>query len=66
MGQVCVSLGNHVTPEKMAQIPPILEKLEGTGRNVCIWRVIPGARRSITFDVGEFPEGISEENSEEK
>ncbi len=65
MGQVCISLGNHVTPEKMAQIPPILEKLEGKEGTLHL-ESYSGSQETITFDVGEFPEGISEENSEEK
>ena len=65
VGQVCISLGNHVTPEKMAQIPPILEKLEGKEGTLHL-ESYSGSQETITFDVGEFPEGISEENSEEK
>lgn len=65
VGQVCISLGNHVTPEKMAQIPPILGKLEGKEGTLHL-ESYSGSQETITFDVGEFPEGISEENSEEK
>ena len=65
VGKVCISLGNHVTPEKMAQIPPILEKLGGKEGTLHL-ESYSGTRETITFDVGEFPEGISEEKSEEK
>lgn len=65
VGKVCVSLGNQVTPEKMAQIPPILEKLEGKEGTLHL-ESYSGTQETITFDVGELPEGISEEKTEEK
>lgn len=64
IGKVCISLGNHVTPEKVAQIAPILEKLEGKEGTLHLESYSEG-QETITFDVGEFPEGISEEISEE-
>lgn len=61
IGKVCVSLGNHVTPEKIAQIAPILEKLEDREGTLHLENYAEG-KETVTFDVGEFPEEVSEEN----
>ncbi len=60
IGKVCVSLGNHVTLEKIDQIAPILEKLEGKEGTLHLENYSEG-KETITFDVGEFPEEISDD-----
>ncbi len=55
VGKVCIALGNHVTSDKIAQIPPILEKLEGKEGTLHLENYAEG-RETITFDIGEFPE----------
>jgi len=55
VGKVCISLGNHVTADKIAQIPPILEKLDGKEGTLHLENYAEG-RETITFDNGEFPE----------
>ena len=64
-GKVCISLGNQVTPEKVAQISPILEKLEGKEGTLHL-ETYSTSQETITFDVGEYPKEIEEEISEEK
>lgn len=55
IGQVCVSLGNNVTSEKIAQISPIIEKLEGKAGTLHLENYSP-ERATITFDKEEIPE----------
>lgn len=55
IGQLCVSLGNNVTSEKIAQISPIIEKLEGKSGTLHLENYGEG-RETITFDVEQFPE----------
>lgn len=55
VGQICVSLGNNVTSEKIAQISPIIEKLEGKSGTLHLENYAEG-RETITFAVEEFPE----------
>lgn len=57
IGQICVSLGNNVTSEKIAQITPIIEKLEGKTGTLHLENYSEG-RETITFDIEE----ISQEN----
>lgn len=51
---VCVSLGDTVTVEKMAQISPILEKLEGQTGTLHLEHY-EDESNTITFDSGELP-----------
>lgn len=53
--KVCISLGNTVSAEKIAQIPPILEKL-GKKKGTLHLENYSGDRQTITFNKGEFPE----------
>lgn len=53
VGNVCISLGNNVTSEKISQIPPILEKLEGKSGTLHLENYSE-ERDTITFDVEEF------------
>lgn len=55
IGKICISLGDNVTPEKIAQIDPILEELEGREGTLHLENYGEG-RETITFDIGEFPE----------
>lgn len=55
VGKVCVALGNNVTLEKIAQISPIIEKLEGKEGTLHLENYAEG-RETITFDIGEFPQ----------
>lgn len=55
MGQVCVSLGNSVSSEKIAQISPILEKLGEQGGTLHLENYSE-TNETITFDMGELPE----------
>lgn len=55
IGKVCVSVGNNVTSDKIAQIAPIIEKLEGKEGTLHLENYAEG-RETITFDIGEFPE----------
>ncbi len=60
VGNVCIALGDSVTSEKIAQIPPILEKLDGQEGTLHLENYAEG-RETITFDIGEFPEtGVTE------
>lgn len=54
IGKVCVSLGDTVTPEKIAQIPPIMDKL-GKQKGTLHLENYSEARKTITFNKGEFP-----------
>lgn len=55
IGNVCVSLGNEVTSVKVAQIPKILEKLEGKEGTLHLEN-FSDESDSATFDIGVFPE----------
>lgn len=52
IGNVCVSLGTHVTSEKIAQIPPILEKLGGKSGTLHLENYSED-QQTIPFDVEE-------------
>lgn len=53
--KVCISLGNTVSSEKIAQIPPIMEKL-GKKKGTLHLENYSEDRQTITFNKGEFPE----------
>ena len=53
-GKKCFSLGMEVTPEKVAQIPPILKKL-GKKKGTLHLENYSGGNETITFAIGEFP-----------
>ena len=55
IGNICVSLGNEVTSLKVAQIPKILEKLEGREGTLHLEN-FSDESDSATFDIGVFPE----------
>ena len=55
IGNVCVSLGNDVTSVKVAQIPKILEKLEGKEGTLHLEN-FSDESDTATFDIGVFPE----------
>ncbi|MEZ3434711.1 MAG: FtsQ-type POTRA domain-containing protein [Lachnospiraceae bacterium] len=55
VGQICVCLGDNVTAEKIAQISPIIEKLEGKTGTLHLENYGEG-RETITFKNDEFPE----------
>lgn len=61
VGNVCVSLGTHVTSEKIAQLPPILEKLEGKSGTLHLENYSED-QETIPFDVKVEEEKKSEEN----
>ena len=52
---ICVSLGNEVTSVKVAQIPKILEKLEGKEGTLHLEN-FSDESDTATFDIGVFPE----------
>ncbi|MGN1165040.1 MAG: cell division protein FtsQ/DivIB [Lachnospiraceae bacterium] len=52
--KVCVSLGSTVSAEKIAQIPPIMEKL-GNKKGTLHLENYSEDRSTITFNKGEFP-----------
>lgn len=54
-GDVCVDLGSNITTDKMAQISPVLEKLEGKKGTLHLERYGEGAE-VISFTEGELPE----------
>lgn len=53
--KVCVSLGSTVSEEKLAQIPPIMEKI-GKKKGTLHLENYSEDRQTITFNKGEFPE----------
>lgn len=53
-GKKCFSFGMEVTPEKVAQIPPILKKL-GKKKGTLHLENYSGGNETITFAIGEFP-----------
>lgn len=53
--KICVSVGNNVTSEKIAQIAPIIEELEGKEGTLHLENYAEG-RETITFDIGEKTE----------
>lgn len=55
IGKVCISLGDNVTSEKIAQINPIIEELGDKEGTLHLENYGEG-RETITFDIGEFPE----------
>lgn len=52
--KVCVSLGSTVSEEKLAQIPPIMEKI-GKKKGTLHLENYSEDRQTITFNKGEFP-----------
>ena len=54
IGKVCVSLGMNPTPDKIAQISPILKKLEDKEGTLHLENYSEG-NETITFAIGEFP-----------
>lgn len=54
VGKICISLGNNVTSEKIAQIKPILENLDGKEGTLHLENYSTG-KSTITFEVGKFP-----------
>lgn len=65
IGNICVSLGSNVTSEKVAQIPPILEKLEGKAGTLHLENYSE-ERSTITFKIAEDTQGDTEEGTEEQ
>lgn len=69
-GEVCVALGNTITTEKIAQVKPIVEKLEGESGTLHL-EFYENESSTVTFNQGEFPgqkeedEEVSEETTEE-
>lgn len=61
MGKVCVSLGTNVTAEKIAQIPPILEKLGDKEGTLHLENYYEG-NGTITFKKGELPKEKKEKS----
>jgi len=55
IGKVCVSLGLDVTSEKIAQVKPILKKLEDKEGTLHLENY-SGGNDTITFAIDEFPE----------
>lgn len=55
IGNVCVSLGSNVTSEKVAQISPIMEKLEGKAGTLHLENYSED-RQTITFNIEENQE----------
>lgn len=53
-GKVCISLGNNVTPEKIAHASKIIEELKGKEGTLHLENFAEG-KTTITFDIGEFP-----------
>lgn len=54
-GEVCVELGDDITSEKIAQISPILEKLDGQTGTLHLEH-FEEEGDAVTFDPGELPE----------
>ena len=54
-GQVCVSLGQEITTEKMAQIPPILKEISGSTGTLHLEHY-QDESDAITFDKEELPD----------
>lgn len=61
MENVCVSLGTQVTAEKIAQLPPIIEKLNGQEGTLHLENYSKD-QGTIPFEVKEAKEKKSEEN----
>lgn len=55
IGKVCVNLGKSVSPEQIAQIEPILEKL-GDQEGTLHLENYSETSGTITFDIGEIPQ----------
>lgn len=64
IGNICVSLGSDVTSEKVAQIPPIMEKLEGKAGTLHLENYSE-ERSTITFKIAEDTQGDTEEGTQE-
>ncbi len=65
-GEVCVALGNVITTEKVAQIKPIVEKLEGQSGTLHL-EFYENESSTVTFNQGEFPgQEVAEEVVEEE
>lgn len=54
IGKKCISFGMDVTPEKVAQVKPILKKL-GKKKGTLHLENYSGGNETITFAIGEFP-----------
>lgn len=61
IGNICVSLGGNVTSEKVAQIPPIMEKLEGKAGTLHLENYSEG-QSTITFKMEEDTQGDGDED----
>ncbi len=55
IGNICVSLGDTVSEEQMAQIAPILAEL-GNREGTLHMENYDGSNGTITFDIDEFPQ----------
>ena len=55
IGKIYVNLGNQVSSDQIAQIPPILEKLGGQEGTLHLENYSESSD-TITFDIGEIPE----------
>lgn len=55
IGKICINLGSSVSSEQIAQIGPIMEKLEGQEGTLHLENYTEGSK-TITFDIGELPE----------
>lgn len=55
IGKICISLGSSVTPEQIAQIEPIMEKLEGQEGTLHLENFSEG-NTTITFNTKEIQE----------
>lgn len=60
--EVCVAIGNSVSTEKIAQIKPIVEKLEGQSGTLHL-EFYENESSTVTFNKGEFP---GQEKAEEE
>lgn len=64
IGNICVSLGSNITSEKVAQIPPIMEKLEGKAGTLHLENYSE-ERSTITFKIAEDTQDDTEEGTQE-
>ena len=55
IGKIYVNLGNQVSSDQIAQIPPILEKLGGQEGTLHLENYSESSD-TITFDIGEIPQ----------
>lgn len=54
VGKICISFGMDVTEEKIAQVKPIIKKLEDKEGTLHLENY-SGGNETITFAIGEFP-----------